>query len=159
METPDQKRRRIYGRQYLSEYLNIFEKILNIKITEKDLLSLEDVDKIISGGRAKLYFEKIIPFNDKRYFHKLVTDHILGFNEPAFTFIEHSLECGAAKIQGLHEFNFNFKFDDEPAGLISIMIERTSEELLLDFYEENSIRLMKVSIYNNFNSPPSSPRL
>lgn len=150
METYDQKRRRIYGKLFLPQYINTLNKILNKSIGEKDLLSIIDTDLIIELGRGDLYLEKIIPFNDKESFQQIVINNILGLNERIHVFIEHAKECGTVAIDSMSEFNFQFNYDDEPVGLISLMIEKTAEELLLDFYEENGMQFLKIEIYNKY---------
>ena len=62
-ESLEQKKRRLFGKQYLSEY----QEVIN-KITKNDfkILSIVETDKLIEKvSKLKLRFSKKILFNDK----------------------------------------------------------------------------------------------
>jgi hypothetical protein len=46
METYEQKKRRLFGKQYLPQYLEEFNKILKIHVDATNLLSIVETDEI-----------------------------------------------------------------------------------------------------------------
>jgi len=138
-ETIEQKRRRLFGKQYLEEYKNIISKICR---SDYDLLSIVDSDKI---------------FNELKYLKR--TDYLtLAFDEKIdvwdsyksnfvkniYLITKLSEDCGIIKVKDIDYFNINFDFFAEPEGMILIANEDLSYKLLFDFYEDD--RCFKIDI-------------
>ncbi|CAN0345872.1 unnamed protein product, partial [Ectocarpus sp. 4 AP-2014] len=64
METLEQKKRRLYGKSNLKEYLKELAAITKINVSKKDLLSIVESDKITFHSDGKSYKAKVL-FNNK----------------------------------------------------------------------------------------------
>lgn len=146
METIEQKKRRVFGKQYLSEYLKELNALTNINITADMLLSIVESDSV--GTVTKEYSYKLtINFYDKETLLLLVRQLINLKDGPCYLYTAYSTDCGILKLSSLKDFNINFNFDDEHAGLLKLTLEDLSNELVLDFYEENDEYYLEIEIF------------
>lgn len=146
METLEQKKRRLYGKSNLNEYLKELEAITKIDVSQIDLLSIVESDKVVFNGDDKSYKAKIL-FNDKERLLILFGDLLKLKDGKAFLSTEYSKDCGLLEIDSLKDFNVNFNFNDEHSGLITIVLKDLSNKLLLDFYEENQQQYLEIKVY------------
>lgn len=148
-ETLEQKKRRIYGRQYLNKYLAILYKLV-IDKKKINLLNIVDTDNISNKtSNLVLTFSDRIYFSDKEKLKKIILDNIKNFNEEYYLFTSLSKECGVAELESLNDFNFNFDFKDEPSGILSLVNFSITNKILLDYYEEDNIEYLEVEIYKS----------
>jgi hypothetical protein len=49
-------------------------------------------------------------------------------------------------IPNLSAFNWDFKFDDDPNGIIILTRQDGREEIVLDFYEEDDQNLLDIKL-------------
>lgn len=146
-ETLEQKKRRIYGRQYLKYYLEELSNILTRNIDSKDLLSIIATDKIAQHKRGELINKHIISFSNKEKLRKILTEYVNSKN--FYLFISHSLDCGTLEINLFTDFNFDFNFKDLSSQIITLLSIDFKEEIILDYYEEDNIEYLEVEIYKS----------
>lgn len=133
MESLEQKKRRLFGKQFLQKYMNIIQRLTK---TEDEIkpLSIVTTDYIIERqSLLKKKNEKRFEFNDKKEFKKYV---INNFNYKGVVYLMTSLskDCGGIELTSINEFNFEFNYNDEPDGIVSIISSDFKEKILLDFY-------------------------
>lgn len=147
METNEQKRRRLYGKQNLPLYLDELHKILEKEITASMLLSIRETDKIREQNQAKqLKYSSTILFTDKEKLEKILLNDLDEVNYRYYIFTSYSEDCGTILINSLKEFNFAFSFMDVASGIITLTREDLLKEIVLDFYEENKIQYLDIEI-------------
>jgi hypothetical protein len=147
METYEQKKRRLFGKQYLPQYLEEFNKILKIHVDATNLLSIVETDEIRQHILAKeLKYKTKILFNEKEELKEIIFNSSERTNDKYYIFTSYSNDCGTLKINLLQDFNFDFSFKDEHVGLITFIREDLLEKIILDFYEENKIECLDIEI-------------
>lgn len=148
METYEQKKRRLFGKQYLQSYLGELKNILQISVDALDLLPIVETDKLIEidySNYLKISFN--ILFNEKNKLKEIIFKNCERINKSYFIFTEYSLDCGTLKIRKLQDFNFDFSFKSLNSGLISLISKDLSEKIILDFSEENGVEYLEIEIY------------
>ncbi len=146
METDEQKRRRLFGKQHLSEYIRELNALTKIEVTPNMLISIEESDKVVNFNRN--YSNKgIIDFINKQKLSLLINELIEYKDIPCYLFTAYSNDCGLLKLESIKDFNENFNFQDEHSGFIKIILEDLSNEMILDFYQENNKHLLEIEIY------------
>lgn len=155
METNEQKKRRLYGKQDLPLYLDELRKILKKEITISMLLSIVETDKIREQNQAKqLKYSSKILFTDKENLEKTLLEDVDEVNNRYYVFTSYSKDCGTILINSLQEFNFDFSFKDVTSGIITLTREDLLKEIVLDFYEENKIQYLDVEIFTILTKSP-----
>ena len=149
-ETYEQKKRRLFGKQHLPEYLEILGRLLRQNIHAQDLLSIVATDEFI---RSTAYFkdiapcyEKTIEFSDKTALKRILSDEVSDWNLPYTMYISGSLDCGLLVIPTLSWFDLDFSFDDDPGGLASFTRIDGEEHIVLDYYEERGTQYLEIQI-------------
>ena len=143
-ESLEQKKRCLFGKQYLSEY----QEVIN-KITKNDfkILSIVETDKLIEKeSKLKLRFSKKILFNDKEELKSIIFNNF-NTNDSVYIFTSLSRDCGAVLIDSIIYFNFNFNFMDDHSGIISLISSDVKNKILLDFYEEDGLQYLEIESY------------
>ena len=141
-ESLEQKKRRLFGKQYLSEY----QEVIN-KMTKNDfkILSIVETDKLIEKeSKLKLRFSKKILFNDKEELKSIIFNNF-NTNDSVYIFTSLSRDCGAVLIDSIIYFNFNFM--DDHSGIISLISSDVKNKILLDFYEEDGLQYLEIESY------------
>lgn len=147
-ESIEQKKRRLFGKQYLAEYLAIIKKITKYKNEDHiKIISIPKTDIVINKN---ILLEKDvvfrIPFNNKEELKHIVVEKCKK-NEPVYLYTDLSKDCGLVILNSIDEFNFEFNFDDEPNGLIILIGIESNYKILLDFYEEDDIKYIEIASY------------
>lgn len=146
METLEQKKRRLYGKQYLNKYLLELNLLTNKPVNETNLLSIIETDNI--KFLSDEYNYKItIAFDNKSELADVISKMLNGKDCPCYLFTGYSDDCGALRIDSLESFNIDFSFNDEHSGLIRIISEDFRNKLVLDFFEENNEYSLEIEIY------------
>lgn len=147
METYEQKKRRLFGKQYLPKYLQELNKILKIHVDGTNLLSIVETDEIRQHILVKeLKYKTTVFFNEKEKLKEIILNNCERTNDKYYIFTSYSNDCGTLKINLFQEFNFYFSFNDEHVGLITFIREDLLEKIILDFYEENKIYYLDIEI-------------
>jgi hypothetical protein len=146
METNEQKRRRLFGKQFLSEYLKELNDITNIKIIPEKLLSIEKSD-IVRAARYTRSKSCILNFNDKEKLLLVIGQLIKIKDGPCYLYTTYSKDCGLLQLDYLGDFKIYFNFTDEHAGFIKIIMQDLSNSISLDFYEERGNQLLEIEIF------------
>ena len=150
METLEQKKRRLYGKQDMPKYLEELRTILLIQVDQSNLLSIPKTDLIRKNNLAKqLRCTCKILFTDKVKLRRiLLSGNYDSTNiENYFLFTSYSKDCGAVQIGSLNNFNFDFQFLSVTAGIITLTREDLCKEVVLDFYEEAEKEYLEVKEY------------
>lgn len=151
METYEQKKRRLFGKQHLKTYLEELNRIVKIDVVAADLLSIIETDKIcdvkISSIPKNLRHSFKILFEEKEKLREIISNYIAKTHHKVYVITSYSMDCGALKINSLNDFNFDFSFKDEHTGLISLIREDLLEKIVLDFYKEDEIEYLEIEIY------------
>lgn len=148
METNEQKKRRLFGKQYLTAYLRELKKILKVDIDANKLLTIVETDEIgkIDFSSGFKDSSKIL-FNEKDKLKEIIFRDNDRINKMYYLFVSYSDDCGTLKINLLQDFNFDFSFEDEHVGLISFIREDLLEKIILDFTEESDVRYLEIETY------------
>lgn len=143
-ESLEQKKRRLFGKEYLAVYEEIIKKITNNYF---EILSIVDTDKLIEKeSKLKLIFSKKILFNDKEELKRIILNNFSA-NDNVYIFTSLSRDCGAVLINSINSFNFNFNFIDDHSGIISLIRSDVKNKILLDFYEEDGLEYIEIESY------------
>lgn len=145
METSEQKKRRLFGKQYLSEYLKELNALTKINVTPNELITVAESD-LVNKIRFDVSKSFRFNFNDKERLTILIERLNDIKKEPCYLFTTYSNDCGLLKLNSIKNFNINFNFDDEHAGFIKLILQDLSNEISLDFYEEDGIQILEVEI-------------
>ena len=148
MENIEQKKRRLYGKRYLEEYLKELNALTNVKVSESNLLSIVESDLVGTVVKNTTY-KTTISFNDKEKLLLLVGEMIKAKNNKCYLYTTYSQDCGVLKLKNLNEFNINFNFEDEHAGLIKIVLEDLTNEIILDFYKHDNDAYLDLEVFGN----------
>lgn len=145
-ETLEQKKRRLFGKQYLNEYTLIVKKITaNIQdLCIKSILETDKIIDIISNLNLKETF--VIPFGDKEKLQTIIIER-LKLQGTIYLFTSLSKDCGAIEIPSINNFNFNFDFSDDKSGIISLINSDLKRKILLDFYENENNKFIEIEYY------------
>lgn len=146
-ETIEQKKRRLFGKQYLSDYLSVIEKITHCKKENIRLLPIVETDKIIEKESSlKLVYSTKMMFDDKTELKRIIAEKIES-EDGFYLFTSLSRDCGVVVIDSLEDFNFDFNFMDDHSGIVSLVSSNLKEKILLDFYEEEGEKFIEVEYY------------
>lgn len=149
METTEQKRRRLYGKQYLPLYLKELGKILRNEVKYYSLLPITFTDKIREQNQAKqVKYSSTILFGDKEQLMNIILENI-SIYEQYYVYTSFSKDCGTVPISSLCEFNFDFSFKDVSSGVITLTRADLREEVVLDFYEESGTEFLNIKFLVN----------
>lgn len=148
IETFEQKKRRLFGKQFLINYYDILLKITKYKNENNiKLLSIVETDNIISKivNLERKRTEKII-FNNKFKLKNIIMEF---FKDKSIIYLctDISLDCGILVLNSINDFNFDFRFEDEPTGVITLINSNSNLKILLDFYEENHNQFIEIEIF------------
>lgn len=147
-ETFEQKKRRLFGKQYLGEYKKTISKICK---SNYEILSIVDSDKIFKNLKELRKLPSLtFPFNEKVSVWK---SYKYKFIDSIYLMTKLSDDCGIIKVKSIDYFNIDFDFFDESEGMIVIANEDLTYKLLLDFYEDNASLKIDIIEYVNGNDP------
>ena len=155
METFQQKKRRLYGKQYLSLHINELNALTNIDISSEDLLSIVDTDLIVLNIKERFQppsnkcYKAKISFSDKEKLLIFIGSLIKLKDREAYISVEHSLDCGLLKINSLRDFNVNFELKKATSELFTITLSDYSNRLLLDISEEDGEHYLEIEVYGD----------
>jgi len=122
----------------LEGYLNELSELMGRKITEKDLSALEEVEKL-KNAAVKLEEQPktlivLAPEELKQArFSSLVQRLAKANPNPVSVWLNATSSCGTFYLSRIDKFNFSFRFDAIPEGVIALLTEDGNDELLLDF--------------------------
>ncbi|MGI6339278.1 MAG: hypothetical protein ACOXZV_07885 [Bacteroidales bacterium] len=140
--------RKVKGKSILNSYLEELNLIVRVKLSEKDLIPLEETEHLISRRKQ---ISKSIPqkkvklkFEDKARLYGYLNALESVRNGKIILFTEYSKYCGALLLNSFNDINYDFSFDDEHSGIVSILSENLNDKLLLDFYEEDGSFFIEV---------------
>lgn len=151
METKEQNRRRIMGKQFLCKYLDSLNCILNRKIDPKELLSIVATDNFYHeiDYQIKPQLIKTIKFSERNMLKEYLQENGIKLMENFILWVEYTNDCGAIMINLLDDFNFNFPFNSTKGEIISLTEISYKYQIVLDFYEEKGIEYMEIQLYYN----------
>jgi hypothetical protein len=141
---------KVNGRKYLDQYLTEMQNISVKPVTVENLLNLEATYSLIEQLKS-IYFTQVFKeknhFIEKEWLNGVIADHYESFNDGLYIFTEYSKSCGALLLSSIDNFNFQFSFEAEHAGLITIVNNKITKKLVLDFYEENNQNFLEIELY------------
>lgn len=146
METLEQRKRRLFGKNNLQTYLKELNALTKIEITKYMLLSLVESDKIGSVDKEYFYKSNIL-FKEKNKLLLFINYLIKVKDGECYLNTSYSKDCGVLKLSSLKDFNINFKFFNEHSGILSIILKDLSNELLLDYFEEDNEYYLEIEVY------------
>jgi DNA-directed RNA polymerase beta' subunit len=130
-------------KEVLEKYLAEIEKLSLQKITSNDLISLEKTEEL--RVKSLIYDSKNYPvlkdtflFKQKEKLKQVLDKLYNLYSGKILIFTDYSEYCGCIELKSLKYFNAYFDFKDEHSGIISIISKDLKNNLLLDFYEEES---------------------
>ena len=151
METLEQRKRRLFGKQYLNDYLSVLNKLSLIKIENKNLLSIVETDMIIEKASSLLLSNSLkINFLNKDELKKEILN-IFNYQDRVYLFTSLSKDCGTVDINMLNEFNFNFNYYDDTSGILILISTSGDKKIILDFYEEDKKKYLEIEFYSIHN--------
>lgn len=146
-------KRRVAGKvYYMDTYLMSLNKLLMRNVSVNDLISVDDTDAFLRIHPTVVVSTQTFDFNDKEAVLQYAHSVIAHWNAPCYIGLDHFRNCGMFLMGSLNEFNWDFRFDDEPYGMIYLFPTDCPEGYILDFYEESG------GIYLDFivRHPPQS---
>ncbi len=147
LENLGQKKRRLYGKKYLNEYIDVIKRITTLNENEIRILSIVETDNIIEKEKELQLKSSIkVFFNDKDVLKKFTLDK-LNTDDNIYLFTSFSEDCGALVMDSIDSFNFQFDFKDDPAGIITLINSSLEDKVLFDFYEEKGLKYIEVEHY------------
>lgn len=154
METKEQKRRRIMGKQFLGRYLNNLNCILNRKIDPEELLSIVATDDFYHqvDYQTKSQLSQTFRFSERNRLKEYLPENDIELMSSFILWIEYASDCGAVMINTLDDFNFNFPFNSIDESIITLTEISYKYKILLDFYEENDMDYIDIQIYYNIRN-------
>lgn len=143
-ETFEEKKRRLFGKQYLGEYQKTISKICK---GNYQFLSIVDSDEIFNKLKElKKLSSLTFCFDEKT---SVLESYKYKFIDSVYLMTKLSADCGIIKVKNIDYFNIDFDFSDESEGMIIIANEDLSYKLLLDFYEDSGS--LKIDIIEYIN--------
>ncbi|MHC5310906.1 hypothetical protein ACYSNM_12750 [Myroides sp. LJL116] len=147
VENLEQKKRRLYGRKYFNEYMDVIKRITLLNENEVRVLSIVETDDIIEKERELQLKSSIkVFFKDKDVLRKFTLDKFRT-EDCIYLFTNFSQDCGALAMDSINSFNFQFDFNDDPSGIIKLINSSLEDKILLDFYEEQGLKYIEVEYY------------
>lgn len=121
----------------MSAYIELLKNLVACPLDEKMILNPLDADSFLESmrGAESNQITYRCSFNDKAQLREIINRHCL-MTQPHLLFTHYSEECGPLKLPSLIDFNWDFKFDAEPSGLIVFYSIDKSYQLVLDYYNE-----------------------
>ncbi len=151
METYDQKRRRLFGRKFLPRYLKELNQIIRGQVHEMNLLTLRETDNIreikIKGTPHCIKKVERILFNEKEELKTIILGNPERARKGYYVLTSDSIDCGAYKIKSILDFDLDFPFNATQSGIITLIRMDLSEEIILDFFEEQGTQYIDIEIY------------
>jgi hypothetical protein len=139
------------GKKYMQEYLAELNVICTRRITEDQLLSLEETYDIIARIKSHISSESTIKeqinFDEKIKLKHVIDEVKNSFGNGLYLFTEYSKMCGVLYLEDIYQFNSDFNFTAEHAGIISLINKEITFKLVLDFYEEQSQQFLEIEVY------------
>jgi len=146
-------KRKAIGKTFIDKYFRELNTVSNKEINSDDLLSIEDtyqyIDSISNIRKLNHYKSEPFEFHDKNRLTDFFIDIINKKNGKAILITKYSEYCGALPLNGLQDFNFNFPYNAEHSGLITLILEDLSNELILDFWDDQGQKLIEIETYGN----------
>lgn len=131
METYDQKKRRIVGRQYLNRYLLELNNLYTVNIDASALYSIVETDEIRkSWTKFKNRIDTTILFTDKHLLHDKLKEFKFHLND-YYVIIGKFDYCGIPKLVDSSYFNINFNFEQSSHLLITLRSIDDSHKIVL----------------------------
>lgn len=148
METLEQKKRRLFGKQYLEIYKKELSNLVNSEISQYELLTLLETDELHLNATTENFNIKKVDFNLKSdVLRKLFKSFLENKSEKYFLLSSYYKDCGALVIKSLDDFNVNFKFEGEHTGLIVIFDFELENKILLDYYDEEQMKNIDIEVF------------
>lgn len=135
--------------KYIKIYIEELSRLVNSEFNEADLSSSELLEKIRTAHIDRENGFKIqIPFSDKSTLKKLIDELcLISSSDGIYIVTDYSNYCGALFLNSICEFNSNFNFSDEHAGIVTIISQDLENELVLDFSEEDHRQILEIEVY------------
>lgn len=136
--------RRLAYKRDLKPYLDQLNALVNCKVVESDLLSLEETDSIREKSKLMLDVSKVrkfrIDFSEKsgKRFKDFIQCLSEGNSRPLYIWLNYSNSCGLYQLDSIFKFNFDFDYLTVHQGIISLLTNDMSENMILDFFEDSS---------------------
>jgi hypothetical protein len=138
--------------KFSNSYFKELSALTLFGIKEHDILTVEktkqlkevinkNFDDTVANTITIKFSEKYIPLNAIFY-------NIASKGEKVYLFTKYSNYCGAALID-ISDFNVNFEFSAEHAGIVTMVSIQCSDQLIIDFYELNGIKMITIECIGN----------
>ena len=139
------------GKVYLPKYLTELNALFKCAVSINNLLSLQDSENLkdnsIIAMKGCVPIKKIVPFDDKKTLEVYIKKLVHSYNKEIYVFTDYSKYCGVASVSKLECFNTSFKYEDEHAGIVSMLTKELGNNLVLDFFEdEDGIRMLELEV-------------
>lgn len=126
---------------HLENYLGQLSEMVGHEVTEDQLSSLEEIERLKEASRELQRCPKkiieITPEDLRRErFALLVLTLAKAKSSPVSIWLDATSYCGTLYLAGVNEFNFSFRLDSIPEGVVVLLTEDGRDQLLLDFSPE-----------------------
>lgn len=134
--------KRIRQLRLTKKYLEILGNLLGRVVSQSELGSIEQVpilqesSKKFVGAKASSYE---IPFEDRRsnYFEHFIKSLREANGSPVYLWVSYAEDCGLLLLPSIEDMNFDFSFDVDGNGVMSLETKDLSDRLLLDFFKDD----------------------
>lgn len=140
----------ISKREYI-EKLSI--RVVKKELSYDDLVSFTKIEKLnsVANEMRDIHVKSIISFSERVNFLNKIFEKILSNGYERIYFLDSlSRKYGAILLENLMEFNLGFEFKCDNAGVFSLLSIDGEGEIVLDFYEDDSVLLLEVEIYGKW---------
>lgn len=146
-ESLEQKKRRLFGKQYLKSYEDELKKVVTIPINSDGFLSIAETDNIrLQENDEKISFR--FEFSDKNSLSSIINKIYNYDREECYLYIgSYSEDCGLYRLNSIKDFNVGFSLTEISSGIIIIYSIHKGCKILFDFYEEQGVERMEVEVY------------
>lgn len=145
-DTP--RTRRMRQLMYMKKYLADLSALLGRDVLQDELGPVEQVQVLQAEARKLSRLEKVcyeMAFAGKKdaHFKKFIGELFNANSLPVYLWASHVEECGLLLLPSIRDMNFDFSFDVDGNGVISLVTYDFKDGMLLDFFiDDGSERLI-----------------
>lgn len=137
--------------KHRDRYLVELRHFLRSRVDADHLLGLEDTTKTLDAlkgrNRAAAWTHRI-PFDEKSSprFNAFIGQLAALSKSPVYLCLPLARVCGLPPVAALSDINFNFDFDASPDGIFVVFTADLSDDLLMDYTEEDGKRWLQIEV-------------
>lgn len=139
-----------YGKIYKPAHLAELTALIKAPIQDECFMSVEETDTLMNTRQAYTSkLKKTTSFDDKHVLCAVI-NRIANYHDGRVLFFsDYSEYCGMYTLDSISNFNYDFNFDDEHSGLVSLQTHDNANRLVIDFYEEDDEYWLDTEVFGD----------